>query len=107
MMIMGRQERLHSVATHSARKWEFRLNSEKNDHLTYYLLYFIFYSMTLVESIPTNLTYPSGSPQHLSTFDAWNTIMNQAKYSLDIASYYWVLRGFGNNSGPTDNEVCH
>ncbi|XP_065919930.1 5'-3' exonuclease PLD3-like isoform X2 [Dysidea avara] len=60
--------------------------------------------MTLVESIPTNLTYPSGSPQHMSTFDAWNTIMNRAKHSLDIASYYWVLRGFGNNSGPTDDE---
>jgi len=71
---------------------------------TVYIMYIIF-RMTLVESIPTNLTYPSGSPHHISTFDAWNTLMSRAEHSLDIASYYWVLRGFGNNSGPTDNEV--
>lgn len=57
-----------------------------------------------METIPTNLTYNS-SIQHLSTFDAWNILMNNANSTLNIASYYWTLRGFGNTSGPTDNLV--
>ena len=62
--------------------------------------------MSLIESIPTNLTYnDTNSPQHLSTFDAWNMLMNQANRTLNIASYYWTLRAFGNTSGPTDTLV--
>ena len=62
--------------------------------------------MSLVETIPTNLTYNSGSSsQHLSTFDAWNILMDKANATLNIASYYWILRGFGNTSGPTDKLV--
>ena len=60
-----------------------------------------------METIPTNLTYngSSSSTEHLSTFDAWNMLMNNANTTLNIASYYWTLRGFGNTSGPTDNLV--
>ena len=62
--------------------------------------------LSLVESIPTNLTYNgSNPPHHLSTFDAWNMLMNNANTTLNIASYYWILRGFGNTSGPTDKQV--
>lgn len=31
--------------------------------------------------------------------------MSNANTSLNIASYYWTLRGFGNSSGPTDKLV--
>ena len=60
-----------------------------------------------METIPTNLTYngSGSSTPHLSTFDAWNILMNNANRTLNIASYYWTLRGFGNTSGPTDQLV--
>ena len=60
-----------------------------------------------METIPTNLTYNgSGSSlDHLSTFDAWNMLMSNTNATLNIASYYWTLRGYGNSSGPTDQLV--
>ena len=58
-----------------------------------------------MESIPENLTFPSGSPSHLSTYQAWMTLLSAASTSLDVASYYWTLLGQGNDSDPTDWEV--
>lgn len=46
----------------------------------------------LVESIPEGLPYPAGSPQHMSTYDAWQWLIANANRSLDIGSYYWQLR---------------
>jgi len=59
----------------------------------------------IVESIPENLTYPSGSPSHLSTYDAWTRLLAAAKETVDIASFYWTLRGRGSNSDSTDWQV--
>jgi len=63
------------------------------------------YSLGIVESIPQNLTYPSDSPTHLSTYDAWSRLLTAAKETVDIASFYWVLRGEDNARDPTDWEV--
>ena len=67
----------------------------------------VYHRMSLVETIPTNLTYNGSSnlPHHLSTFDAWNMLMSNTDNTLNIASYYWTLRGYGNSSGPTDQLV--
>ncbi|XP_022224436.2 5'-3' exonuclease PLD3 [Drosophila obscura] len=46
----------------------------------------------LVESIPIGLNYSDGSPRFLSTFEAWQQLLDSAKESLDIASFYWTLR---------------
>lgn len=46
---------------------------------------------TLVESIPENLTYPAGSPQHVSTFAGIQGLLKQAKETIEIASYYWTM----------------
>ncbi|XP_077530171.1 5'-3' exonuclease PLD3-like [Haemaphysalis longicornis] len=50
-------------------------------------------SFTLVESIPENLTFASGSPTHMSTFEGWKTLLQLAKKEIKIASFYWTLRG--------------
>ncbi|XP_029828363.2 5'-3' exonuclease PLD3 isoform X1 [Ixodes scapularis] len=50
-------------------------------------------SFTLVESIPENLTYPDGLPEHVSTFEAWKTLLEKAEKEILIASFYWTLRG--------------
>ena len=63
------------------------------------------HSLGIVESIPENLTYPSGSPSHLSTYDAWTRLLVAAKETVDIASFYWTLRGHGSNSDSTDWQV--
>lgn len=47
----------------------------------------------LVESIPEGLTYPEGSPSFLSTYDAWNILLDSANKSIDLGSFYWTLRG--------------
>ncbi|XP_064489373.1 5'-3' exonuclease PLD3-like isoform X2 [Ornithodoros turicata] len=48
---------------------------------------------TLVESIPENLTFPTGAPHHMSIFDAWNILLDSATSQVHIASFYWTLRG--------------
>ncbi|EEC05250.1 conserved hypothetical protein [Ixodes scapularis] len=50
-------------------------------------------TFTLVESIPENLTYPDGLPEHVSTFEAWKTLLEKAEKEILIASFYWTLRG--------------
>lgn len=50
-------------------------------------------SFTLVESIPENLTFPSGSPTHVSTFEGWQMLLQLAEKEIKIASFYWTLRG--------------
>ncbi|XP_016989323.1 5'-3' exonuclease PLD3 [Drosophila rhopaloa] len=58
----------------------------------------------LVESIPIGLTYPEGSPTFLSTHEAWLQLLDSAKTSLDIASFYWTLKG-EDTPGVTDNST--
>lgn len=65
-----------------------------------------FFRITLVESIPENLTYPAGSVFHPSTFGSWRDLINDANYSIDIASFYWTLRGEDLNiTDPSDLQV--
>lgn len=47
----------------------------------------------LVESIPEGLTYPPDAPKFLSTYDAWDQLINISQSSIEIASLYWTLRG--------------
>ena len=58
-----------------------------------------------MESIPENLTYAYGSPVHYSTFEGWMDLLDAARTSVDIASFYWTLQGYGNNSDVTDKLV--
>jgi phospholipase D3/4 len=50
-------------------------------------------TLSIVESIPQNLTYPSPEVIHPSIYSGWLTLMQSAEDSLDIASSYWTLRG--------------
>jgi len=48
--------------------------------------------ISLVESIPDNLTYAAGSPSHPSIYEAWMQLIGSATKSIDIAAFYWTLR---------------
>uniref|UniRef100_H3DNT1 5'-3' exonuclease PLD3 n=1 Tax=Tetraodon nigroviridis TaxID=99883 RepID=H3DNT1_TETNG len=47
-------------------------------------------NIVLVESIPEGLQFNS-STAHPSIFQAWLALMNEARSSVDIASFYWTL----------------
>ncbi len=62
-------------------------------------------SIILAESIPLNLTYSPGSPSHVSIFHTWLDLIEMATESIDIASYYWTLRGKDiHHKDPSDVE---
>ncbi len=63
------------------------------------------FRLTLVESIPENLTYPEGSPSHLSTFEGWMNLLQLANESIDIAALYFTLRGKDIYQDPSDWQV--
>lgn len=54
---------------------------------------FVHIRIELVESVPEGLVYPDGSPSFLSTFEAWNRLLELANKTIDIGSFYWTLRG--------------
>ena len=56
------------------------------------LFNFVYYSITLVESIPEGLVYPNKTIQP-SIFDSWLRLIDIAESSIDIASFYWSLNG--------------
>ena len=51
----------------------------------------MYFSYQLVESIPDNLTYPSGSVLHKSIYSAWVDLLADAEESVDVAAFYWTL----------------
>ncbi len=66
---------------------------------------YLFDSLAIVESIPEHLSYRPNSQLHLSTYKAWMQLLGAATETVDIASYYWTLRGHGNITDVTDKQV--
>lgn len=52
----------------------------------------LIFRIQLVESIPEGLVYDEDSPKFMSTFDAWNLLINEAQKNLYIGSFYWTLK---------------
>ncbi|XP_025104714.1 phospholipase D3-like isoform X2 [Pomacea canaliculata] len=50
-------------------------------------------TISIVESIPQNLTYKPDEYIHPSTYSGLKALLELAKESVHIASYYWTLRG--------------
>ena len=50
-------------------------------------------TVTVVESIPENLTYTKGSARNPSIYNGWENLLASATESLDIAASYFSLRG--------------
>lgn len=50
------------------------------------------FRIQLVESIPEGLVYDADAPSFMSTFDAWNLLINEAKKTIVIGSFYWSLK---------------
>lgn len=57
-------------------------------------------TITLVESIPQNVSFPSGAITNPSTYSGWMYLLEIAKKEIDIASFYWTLQG--NDTKTTD-----
>ncbi|XP_022656823.1 phospholipase D3-like isoform X3 [Varroa destructor] len=57
---------------------------------------------SLVESVPEELTFPSGSPVHPTTHQTWMNLISKAQSNIDIASFYWTLRN--KDISPGDNS---
>jgi len=65
-------------------------------------------SVSLVESIPENLTYPAGAPTHSSTYSAWKDLISLANQSIEIASMYWTMRNKETGTtSPTAQQVLN
>ncbi|XP_059377311.1 5'-3' exonuclease PLD3-like isoform X1 [Carassius carassius] len=48
--------------------------------------------LTLVESVPEGLRFPSGSPHLPSISDTWINLLNKANRSVHIGAFYFTLR---------------
>ncbi|KAF5298271.1 hypothetical protein FQR65_LT09782 [Abscondita terminalis] len=48
--------------------------------------------VSLVESIPEGLIYPSNATIHPSTYETWLDLINSTQRTIEIASFYWTLR---------------
>ncbi|XP_077092096.1 5'-3' exonuclease PLD3 isoform X2 [Siphateles boraxobius] len=48
--------------------------------------------LTLVESVPEGLSFPSGSPHLPSISETWTNLLNRANSSVHIGAFYFTLR---------------
>lgn len=64
------------------------------------------FRIQLLESIPEGLEYPEGSPSFMSTYDAWQRLINISTSSIDIGALYWTLRSdeVANHSSSANGE---
>ena len=60
--------------------------------------------LSVVESIPENLTYTPTAPRHASTYSSWAWLLRNAQHNVSIASYYWTLIN-SSDSGGKDQDV--
>ncbi|XP_072407202.1 5'-3' exonuclease PLD3-like isoform X3 [Chiloscyllium punctatum] len=49
--------------------------------------------LTLVESIPIGLSFSKGAPRHVSIYNGWVDLLDQANHTVEIAAFYFTLRG--------------
>ena len=71
---------------------------------------FSIFSIQLVESIPEGLVYDPYSPSFMSTFDAWNILINESTESLEIGSFYWTLKSdevYNHSSSIYGDKIFH
>lgn len=66
----------------------------------------LIFRLSIVESIPENLTYPSTAPSHGTTYEGWKMLLKAATKTVDLASYYWTLQGHGQVTDVTDKQVA-
>lgn len=55
-------------------------------------------TVTLVESIPEDVTFPNGSIVNPTIYSGWMDLLKIAKKEIDIASFYWTMRGSDTNT---------
>ncbi|XP_014781493.1 5'-3' exonuclease PLD3 [Octopus bimaculoides] len=58
--------------------------------------------ISLVETVPKDMTYAPGSPSHLSTYDGLLSLIEEAKDTIEIASLHWTLEAQDVHQSPSD-----
>lgn len=57
-------------------------------------------NMTIIETIPDVLHYKEGMPIHEKISTHWMRLINGAKHSINILSFYWSLKDSDVEGGP-------
>lgn len=65
----------------------------------------VFFSISLVESIPIGLVYPSNAIQNPSTYQTWLDLINMSQHTIEIGSFYWTLRQSEVYPDPSSQKV--
>lgn len=60
--------------------------------------------VTLVESLPEGLSYQSSPPTQPSIADRWLQLLDEAERSVDIAAFYFTLRGSDMEAGASSDS---
>jgi len=61
-------------------------------------------TITLVESIPEGVKFPAGSIHNPSIYNGWLNLLKFAEKQIDIASFYWTLRGSDTNTSDPSTQ---
>lgn len=65
------------------------------------------YRLQIVESIPEGLNYTfTNDTQFMSTYEAWQTLLNISKDNINIGSFYWTMlsEDIGNDTYPSADK---
>ncbi|XP_057298652.1 5'-3' exonuclease PLD3-like isoform X1 [Hydractinia symbiolongicarpus] len=57
-------------------------------------------NVSIIETRPSVLKYPSGSPKHVETSKFWTSLIDRAESTIDILSFYWTMNGTDVEGGP-------
>ena len=61
-------------------------------------------TITLVESIPEGVKFPTGSVHNPSIYNGWMNLLKFAEEQIDIASFYWTLQGSDTNTSDPSTQ---
>jgi len=61
-------------------------------YTSFFKIFYLILSWEIIESIPSEMNYAIGSPQHKSTYNAWVELLKVANKTVDITAVYWNMR---------------
>lgn len=59
----------------------------------------------VVETMPSVMSYPAGSPTHPQTADVWKKLTAMATERIEILSFYWTMKNFSYHQAQVGAEI--